>query len=272
MTKQRCFAIGILMMVTTVLSTRPAHAQLVVVDPAHLVKNVAILAEAVQIYDETVRLRDIWQQFRQQIGVSERARWVIDETRWRTHGAAITEDPFGTYAPLGLAFDVGDLDDAAYLGSVVPLEPAPATVAAQLTPTQRLHFSRDYANVLMTDGFGRVAVQTTSAGRSNARHLLDALKQLQGDLLQPGDDYNGNIGLLQKVVGARLISARTTDLGNQLLSSLLEGTLAEQKAMRDAEAQAINADIYQRINGPRLSQQTTADTDRVLSNFWSPRP
>ncbi len=135
MTKQR-FTIGLLTAVfLTTLGAGTTHAQLVVIDPVNIAKNVAILAEAVRIYEQTVRLRDIWEQFRQQVDVAERARWVIEETRWRTHGAAITDDPFGTYAPLGLAFDVGDTDDAAYLGSVIPLDTAAASVAAQLTPT-----------------------------------------------------------------------------------------------------------------------------------------
>lgn len=253
------------------LSTpRPAVAQLVVNDPVNTIQNIAIVAEAVRLYQEAQRLRRIWETFSAGIAAGERATWTIPTTRWRTHGDV--EDPFGTYLPLGEAFDLGDPTNAAYLGSVIPLQRYPADVLARLPATQRVHLARDYANVLMADGFGRVAVQTTSAGRWNSRRALDALQRLQGDFLQAGDAYNGNIGLLQKTLGARLISVQTTDVGNQLLASLLEGALTKQKIARDLDARRINADIYRRVHGAAVTRDTTTQMDAVLANFWRSQP
>jgi len=250
----------------TVADAQRANAQLIVNDPVNTLQNIAILGEALRIYQEAQRLRAIWEQFRQGIDAARRVEWTIDKTRWRTHGDV--EDPFGTYEPLGQAFDLGDPDNRAYLGSIIPLDRYPSAVLATLPAAQREYVSRDYANVLMADGFGRVAVQTTSNARSHSRRALDALDALQADLLNQTDEYNGNVGLLQKTLGARLLSVRTTDVGNQLLASLLEGALSKQKILRDEEARQINTDIVRRIVGPSLSQQSTAQMDQVLSTYW----
>jgi hypothetical protein len=251
-----------------VIASTPARGQLVVNDPVNTLQNIAIVAQAIRIYEESRRLRDVWEQFRQEIPLGRRAAWVIDETRWRTHGVDPADDPFGTYAPLATALDLGDPQGAAYLGSVIPLEQYPSQVVARLPTSQRDRIARDYANILMADGFGRVAVQTSSDGRWHSRRALEALAALQSDLLNPSAEYNGNIGMLQKTTGARLISARTTGVGNHLLASLLEAALTRAKIARDADARRINADIYRRLYLPTASREMTAQTDRVLRDFW----
>jgi hypothetical protein len=264
---RRLILISVLAIYIVAAHPSRAQAQLVVNDPVNTLQNIAVLGEAVKIYQEAQKLRTIWEQFRQGIDAARRAAWVIDKTRWRTHGDV--DDPFGTYGPLGQAFDLGDPDNRAYLASIIPLDRYSDTVLASLPAALRESIGRDYGNVLMADGFGRVAVQTTSNARGNSRRALDALDSLQADFLQSGDEYNGNVGLLQKTLGARLLSVRTTDVGNQLLASLLEGTLTKQKMVRDAEARQINTDITRRVLGPSLSRDTTAEMDQVVANFWN---
>lgn len=247
----------------------PARAQLVVNDPVNTIQNIALVAQAIRIYEEARRLRDIWEQFRQGIPPARRADWVIDETPWRTHGIDPEDDLFQTYLPLMTALDVGDPSGAAYMGSVVPLARYPADIVSRLRGTQLQHIAREYGTVIMADGFGRVAVEMTSDGRWHSRRALEALAALQADLLNPDEEFNGNIAMLQKSLGTRLISARTVGVGNQLLAGLVEGRLTAQKMRRDVEARRLNADVHRRLNMPEVSRQTTAQTDAVLRNFWN---
>ncbi len=250
-------------------SVTPARSQWIVNDPANTAQHILIVIETILIYNETRRLRDIWEQFRQQVPAAQRAGWAIEPTRWRVHGDL--EDPWGTYNPLAHALDLGDPDHAAYLGSVIPLPRYPAAIAARLTPIQRQHAARTYATLLLADGAGRVAVQTSADARWHARRALDALEQVQRDLLHPDATYHGNIAMLQKIAGTRVLSARTTGVGNQLLASLVEMTLADQKGRRDTEVRALNRDLTRRLQVPQVAQQTMRGSDDARLDMWRRR-
>jgi hypothetical protein len=93
---------------------------------------------------------------------------------------------------------------------------------------------------------------------------------LEADSLSSDPSLNTEVGVLNKINAANLISIRNTQDSNKLLASVLEQQLAAEKARRDAEAQSINNQIAFQAQQSNLIQQHMTGTTAVLTGFNIP--
>ncbi|MPY90854.1 MAG: hypothetical protein GEU99_23440 [Luteitalea sp.] len=234
-----------------------------VFDPASFIELVQIVKEAQRIYQAYYELREMWDRFRRALPAGAKGRYVLPNMRWRTEG--VEHDPFGLYSPIiEDAVNIGDADGEAWQAITTRLPQYPDDVLASFSPEQRRHASQAYTNALMMDGFGSLVLGGLGEGRMAGRAMEKALEPLQEDYLSDGTAQNGNIALLQKAVGARLVTLRGEQITNQFLSYLVEAQLIRQKATRDGIADNLAADIARTRYTQDLDLITAGDGARTV--------
>jgi hypothetical protein len=248
---------------------RDSAAQFAVFDPANFAELVQVLDQVEQQYARVLEQRRIWGKLARPLPDGRQGAYPIPATPWDMQRGTESPDPFGVYTALRQAIETGDPAGQQWRQSVVPLDRYPAEVLAGLTPTQRLQISRTYTHPLTADGVGIVGIHALAINRDGEQAAARALDQLSTHLR--GGDV-GNLALLQELASTDVLAAREEHLRNVYLAYLVEGLVANLKRYRDEEAERLNSILYEHQWGPQLSQQTTADTDRVLRDFWRALP
>jgi hypothetical protein len=114
------------------------------------------------------------------------------------------------------------------------------------------------------------ALQQLGEIRGNSAEVEAAIDSLESDSLSDADDLNTEVGVLNKVNAASIISVRNSQDTNKLLGSLLDQQTVVLKAQRDAQAQSVNNDIALREIAPTIDQQHLSGATSVLTNFRLP--
>src|SRR5204862_5881243 len=85
---------------------------------------------------------------------------------------------------------------------------------------------------------------TNDAGhvRSNGRHVLRAIGQLESDVIDPSQEQS-TTAVLEKLSGAALIGTRQRQARAQLLVGIVEQLLVDSKRARDTEASLMNMQL-----------------------------
>ncbi|MGH9160382.1 MAG: hypothetical protein ACRD2X_10420, partial [Vicinamibacteraceae bacterium] len=234
-----------------------------VFDPASFIELVSIVREAQRIYQAYFELREMWDRFRQALPAGAKDRYVLPNMRWRTEG--LEHDPFGLYSPIiEDAVNVGDANGEAWQAITTRLPRYPDAVLASFSPDQRRRAAQTYTNALMMDGFGSLVLGGLGEGRMAGRAMEKALEPLQEDYLSDRIAQNGNIALLQKAVGAHLVTLRGEQITNQFLSYLVEAQLIRQKAIRDSIAHNLATEIARSRSSGDLDAITAGDGVRTV--------
>lgn len=158
---------------------------------------------------------------------------------------------------------------AGYGSAVTPLQNYGA-VWGSIPGDQQDQLKRNYATLEIRDGSSINSMTTLGTIRGNAPQVENAIAGLEADSLSSDPSLNTEVGVLNKINAATVISLRNTQDSNKLLSSLLEQQLASEKAHRDAEAQSINNQIAFQAQQTGLIQQHMTGTTGVLTGFNIP--
>jgi hypothetical protein len=239
--------------VALALATPSLRAQFVVYDPSNYVEAVAEYEQLLQQY-----------QF-----LLAQARRVPVDIETRYHGYSIDWTLHGLAGllhaqPLLTALNVGDTTGAAYRAVTDPLD-VPTDVWGRMTPDMQRRFADSYSTIELTDSANRLAIDQTGLARAEGPLMLQNIRNVEHDIVNPGDAFHSQTALLEKINAAAAMQLRVGEQSNQFLLSALEQQVIESKRKRDAETRLMNATIYQwrygQAYGTDLFSRTASDLD-----------
>lgn len=127
-----------------------------------------------------------------------------------------------------------------------------------------------YASVELSDGANTTAMATIGSIRGNAQSVQTQIANLEQDSLSSDPNLNTEVSVLNKINAAGVLTLRTLQDSNKLLTSLVEQQTILAKQQRESTTNAINADIQRRASlAGNLAQVTGTMTDS-LQNFRMP--
>jgi len=234
--------------------TVPVRAQLVVYDPVNYI-------EAVQQYLQIVREYDMMLAQIRRVPVDIATRYHAHSIEWTLHTLT---DPLVYAEPLLRALNEGDPIGKAYRDLIDRLE-IPTDVFSHMPPELRRRLISSYSTVELADSIARLAINQTGAARTDGPFTLQAIRNVEHDIANPGDDFHSQTALLEKINAAEAIALRVGEQTNQFQLSTLEQQTIETKRKRDTEAAVMNATIYQwrygQAYGADLFRNTATDLD-----------
>jgi hypothetical protein len=249
---------AISLVVTLAVVTVPLKAQFVVYDPTNYFEAVAEYEQLIQQYEFLI------QQARR-VPVDIETRYHAYSLDWTFHDLNSSL----LYARALLqALNVGDATGAAYQGVVAPLD-VPTDVVNRMPADMQRRLGDTYATIETGDSMTRLAVDQAGQARAEGPLTLQAIRNVEHDIDNPGDDFHSQTALLEKINAAFAIGLRLEEQTNQFQLSALEQGMLDNKRKRDAEATLMNATIrqwrYGKAYGDDLFRNTAANIDN-----WRP--
>jgi hypothetical protein len=238
--------------------TVPLKAQLAVYDPANYFEAVAEYEQLLQQYEFLIQ---------------QAKRVPVDiETRYHAYSLDWTYHDLNSsllYAQALLrALNEGDATGAAYRGVVDPLD-IPTDVLGRMPGTMQRRIGGSYATLEAGDSMTRLAIDQTGQARAEGPLTLQAIRNVEHDIDNPGDDFHSQTALLEKINAAFAIGLRLEEQTNQFQLTALEQTLLDNKRKRDAEAGLMNATIHQWRYGKAYGDDLFRNTAANIDN-WRP--
>lgn len=196
-------------------------------------------------------------------------RYLASWSPWRYAGA---RDVYGNTSPWVSGANSGTLSLVlnGYKQATTALQAYNPSELATMPAAVRQELESRYATVELRDGANENALETIGAIRANAVAATNAVSNIQNDSLSNNPALNTEVSVLNKVNATGVLGLQTSQDTNKLLVSILEQQTIRAKQLRDAQAQAINQDIYGRANAVSLNQQLTGGIESALAHYRIP--
>jgi hypothetical protein len=250
--------------VLLLLRATPAHAQLVVIDPANLVQAVLIASRTAAYYEE------LQAQYRT---ILQMAEGLGSMESYRIPAISITQHDTARWLygrPWIQALNSGDASGDAYLATAVPLLRPDANGLAALSPAARRNLEEQYATIEISDSTAMMGGHQVGLVRGYHGRLQQAVQLLEGDVLNGLSRYHQMTTILDKVAAGDLLARRQDMVTNQLLSHALEQLLARSKRMRDTEASVMNMQLRTWQAAPAANDAFVAGAEDALRTWRQP--
>jgi hypothetical protein len=236
----------------------PARAQFVVFDPSNY-------AEAILQVQQLIRQYLFLIDQAQRVPVDIATRYHAHSLDWTYHDLSNG----ALYAQQILrALNEGDLSGAAYRQVTDPLD-APTDIIGHLPPSLLRRLTDSYAAIELQDSMTRLAVDQTGTARTDGPFTLQAVRNVEHDIANTDDGFHSQTALLEKINAAFAIDLRLDEQTNQFQLTTLEQILVDNTRKRDAEAQLMNATIYQWRFGSTYGQDLFRNTAAHVDG-WRP--
>ncbi len=115
-----------------------------------------------------------------------------------------------------------------------------------MTPDELNRVQSQYASVELSDGANVTAMATIGSIRGDSQDIQTQINNLEQDSFSSDPNLNTEVGVLNKINAAGVLTLRTLQDSNKLLASLLEEQTILAKQQREATTNSINADIERR--------------------------
>jgi hypothetical protein len=245
--------------------TVPLKAQFVVYDPISYGELVLQYTQELLQYVKQVEQYLLLVKQARRVPVDIETRYHAYSLDWTFHNL----DSSLLYARALLqALNAGDATGAAYQGVVTPLD-VPTDVVGRMPADMQRRLGDAYATIEAGDSMTRLAVDQAGQARAEGPLTLQAIRNVEHDIDNPGDDFHSQTALLEKINAAFAIGLRLEEQTNQFQLSALEQGMLDNKRKRDAEATLMNATIrqwrYGKAYGDDLFRNTAANIDN-----WRP--
>jgi hypothetical protein len=243
--------------------SKPARAQVVVVDPGNLAQAILIAERAWRHYEELQR------QYRTILRIGE---GLGSLEQYRTPPIALTRHDAARWEygrPWIQGLNSGDATGDAYRATTLPVL-RPTVMPSRLPPAARRALERQYATIEITDSVASMGGHQVALARGSHGRLQDIVQALQSDVLNGLLRYHGMTSILDKVAAGELLGRRQDMLSNQLLSHALEQLLARGKRLRDTEAATMNMQLTTWRDGRAVNEAFVAGTGHALSTWRQP--
>lgn len=238
--------------------TRQVHAQFIVYDPTNYLEAVAQVEQLLRQYQFLVRQA-------RRVPVDLATRYHAHSLEWTAHnlGAGLV------YARnLLAALNEGDATGRAYRGTVVPLD-LPNDVVGRMPEAMQRRLRSVYGMLEWVDSANQLAVDQTGTARGEGPFTLQAVRNVEHDIANPGDDFHSQTALLEKINAALAIDVRLNLINNQFAVSALEQAVVATTRQRDTEAGLMNATIHQWRYGQAYGEDLFSRTAAAIDG-WRP--
>ena len=245
-------------------------AQIVVTDPAVTLRNSVSAAIHESIVNAQREQRGQLDRMSKRLSVfTDVGKYSLPEPpQWRIH---LFDDPgmavfAGNYQA---ALNYGDASGTAYLAVTVPLIDPHGFLDEETDLTSLRDFASRLATINVADATAISAANDAGHVRFNGRRELDAISQLESDVLDPSQEQS-TTAVLDKVSGAVLIGARQRQARAQLLVGIVEQLLVDSKRARDTEATVMNMQLATWAHGQAANRAFVAGSGDALRGWKQP--
>jgi hypothetical protein len=250
---------GALAGVLIALLSSTVRAQFVVYDPTNYFQALTRYAQLLEQYR-------FWVAQARRLPLNLATRYRLDPVRWSTYANAATYP----YAEAILsALNTGDPTGGLYNVSVDPLDTLDdliTSVPVELRPRLRL----SYGALQFDDDVARAAINQVGLTRTNGPFALDTIQNMEDDAVASSDDFHTQTALLNKINGATVLALRLNETASQLQVHILEQLLVQNKRNRDAEAEMMDAHLFQWRYGAAYGQDLFSRTAAALDSWRLP--
>jgi len=245
-------------LVVALVSTT-VQAQFTVYDPTNYFQALARYAQLLEQYS-------FWVEQARRLPVDMASRYRLTPVRWQSH------DLFGAYRyaqPILSALNLGDASGTLYdagTDALTALDDLLPSVPLDLRPRLRTI----YGSIQLDDSAAKMAINQVGSTRVNGRLALNAIQNMEDDEVSTADTYHTQTALLNKINGANVLGLRLNETATQLELHILEQLLVQNKRTRDAEAQVMNAHLFQWRYGPAYGRDLFSRTAGALDSWRQP--
>jgi hypothetical protein len=246
------------LIVIALLSTA-ARAQFVVYDPTNYFQALTRYAQLLEQYR-------FWVAQARRLPLNLALRYRLPAVRWSTYANAATTP----YAEAMLsALNIGDPTGGLYNVSVDRLDTLDDLIAAvpvDLRPRLRLL----YGSLQFGDSVAKAAINQVGVTRTNGPFALSTIQNMEDDAVATSDDFHTQVALLDKINGATMLSLRLSETATQLELHILEQFLVQNKRTRNAEAEMMDAHVFQWRYGATYGRDLFSRTAAALDSWRQP--
>jgi hypothetical protein len=157
-----------------------------------------------------------------------------------------------------------------YQQATTGLLPYSSTQLGGMTPEELARVQSQYASVELSDGANTTAMETIGSIRGDSQDIQTQINNLEQDSFSSDPDLNTEVGVLNKINAAGVLTLRTLQDSNKLLASLLEEQTILAKQQREGTTNSINADIERRANLAGNMTQVTGTLTSSIQSFQMP--
>jgi hypothetical protein len=250
---------GISAVIVIALLSSTVSAQFVVYDPTNYFQALTRYAQLLEQYR-------FWVAQARRLPQNLAARYRLPPVRWSTYANTATTP----YAEAILsALNIGDPTGGLYNVSVERLDTLDdllASVPVDLRPRLRLL----YGSLQFDDSVAKAAINQVGVTRTNGPFALTTIQNMEDDAVASGDDFHTQVALLDKINGATMLALRLNETASQLQLHILEQLLVQNKRTRDAEAEAMDAHLFQWRYGAAYGRDLFSRTAAALDSWRQP--
>jgi hypothetical protein len=191
------------------------------------------------------------------------ARYRATFSQWRNATALNT---YGNTNGWIAGINTGNLNGGYQLSTTQLLQYDPNHLSG-MDSDEQSRIKSQYASVELSDGANLEAMAAIGAIRENSQNVEAQIANLERDSFSDDPDLNSEVSVLNKINAASVLTLRSVQDSNKLLTSLLEQQIILAKQQRESTTNSINADIQRRASlSGNLAQVTGTMTDS-LQNF-----
>jgi hypothetical protein len=191
------------------------------------------------------------------------ARYRATFSQWRNATALNT---YGNTNGWIAGINTGNLNGGYQLSTTQLLQYDPNHLSG-MDSYEQSRVKSQYASVELSDGANLEAMAAIGAIRENSQNVEAQIANLERDSFSDDSDLNSEVSVLNKINATSVLTLRSVQDSNKLLTSLLEQQIILAKQQRESTTNSINADIQRRASlSGNLAQVTGTMTDS-LQNF-----
>ena len=157
-----------------------------------------------------------------------------------------------------------------YRKATTPLQQYTPAELSSMTPRELQQLKAGYASVELADGANTNAMATIGNIRADAQQVQNRIANLESDSFSNNPALNSQVAVLNKINAANVLMLQSLQDANNLRLAALEQQVIRSKERRDAEATAIDTDIYQRDHMIKEVKQVTHGLGTTLRNYRIP--
>ena len=251
-----------LALVTTIVVALAAHtvtAQLVVYDPTSYVQALARYAQLLQQYR-------FWVEQARRLPIDMASRYRVAAVRWHIN------DPEGIYPyarQILTSLNVGDSAGVGYNQIIDRLDPLEDLLPRVPSDLQR-RLTTAYGTIQLSDSVATTGIDQLGRIRANGTLMMAAIANMENDAVAAPDEFHTQTALLNKINGANVLGLRINETASQFQMHILEQLVVQNKRSRDAEAQLMDAHLFQWRYGTTYGRDLFSRTAAGLDGWRQP--
>ena len=256
---KRHLRVGVSAIVMIALLSTAVRAQFVVYDPTNYFQALTRYAQLLEQYR-------FWIAQARRLPLNLAVRYRLQPIRWSTYGDS-RSTPYAE--ALLSALNIGDPNGGLYDISVdrlATLDDLMAFVPLDLRPRLRLL----YGSLQFDDRVAKAAINQIGVTRTNGPFALNTIQNMEDDAVASPDEFHTQIALLDKINGAAVLALRLNETASQLQLHILEQLLVQNKRARDADAEMMDAHLFQWQYGAAYGRDLFSGTAAALDSWRQP--